>query len=426
MSDSLSSDLASLKIDRGGGGSGGSGGSGGPHGPRRERGGLLRLLSGVAVVGVLGFLGWTQGEAYVEARFFKTLVSVTEISVVSPAQASITLTSTGYVVPQVRSQVGAKVPGRVAKVFVREGDEVKVGQVLLELERTDQVAAMQAAKMRAAAARARVLTVRASVAEIKRQAERQKALAERGAAPSAAAEDLAARVESLTEQVRASEAEVAAAEAEVSALKVNLDNMTVSSPMNGTVLNKPPEPGELVGTEFTAGAGRTIELADFSSLVVETDVAEGRLHMVKLGAPCEIVLDAYPTKRYRGEATEIMPRVNRAKATVGVKVKFVDETHGVIPDMSARVSFLAAAIDQKQLEEKPKIVVPASALAERAGAKVVFVIEGDFARMKSITLGPAFADGFEVTSGPTPGTKLVNAPPATLVDGQKIKERTAS
>jgi RND family efflux transporter MFP subunit len=298
--------------------------------------------------------------------------------------------------------------------------------VLLELERTDQVAAMLSAKMRAAASRARVLTVRATANEVKRQSERQRALAEHGAVPAATVEDLALREASLVEQVKAAEAEVAAADSEVAALRVNLDNMTVVAPMDGTVLDKPPSAGELVGTEFSAGAGRTIELADFSSIVVETDVPEARLHLVKVGSPCEIVLDAYPTRRFRGEALEIMPRVNRAKATVGVKVKFVDAADGALPDMSARVSFLAQALDASQLKEKPKTVVPMSALAERAGSKVVFVLDGDVARMRPVTLGPAFADGFELLSGPSPGTKIVKSPAAQLADGQQVKEKNAT
>jgi RND family efflux transporter MFP subunit len=417
MPDTLSSDLASLKIDRG---------PNGGRAARPDRGGPLRVLIWLAVIGGLGFLAYTQGQKYVEQKFLKPEVETTEISLVSPAQASVELTSTGYVVPQIKSQVGAKVPGRVAKVFVREGDEVKAGQVLLELERTDQVAAMQSARMRAAAARARVVTARAAVQEIQTQAKRQKVLVEHGAAASAVVEDLDARIASLSEQVRAAEAEVAAADAEVSALKVSLDNMTVVAPIAGRVLDKPPEPGELVGTEFAAGQGRTIELADMKSIVVETDVAEARLHMVKMGSPCEIVLDAYPSKRYRGEAVEIMPRVNRAKATVGVKVKFIDDTAGVLPDMSARVSFLTQAIDEKALQEKPKVVVPASALVDRAGAKVVFVVEGETVHMRSISIGAAFGDGFEVTSGPDAGTKVVKSPAATLTDGQKVKERTPS
>ncbi|HEX7480182.1 MAG TPA: efflux RND transporter periplasmic adaptor subunit [Polyangiales bacterium] len=410
MSDTLSSDLASLKIDRD---------------ARPARGGPLRALVIVGLLAGLGFVGYQKAKPYLEAELFKTDVELTEVTVVSPAAASTELTSTGYVVPQLRSQVGAKEPGRVAKVFVREGATVKAGQLLLELDRADKLAAMQSARMRAASARARVATAHANLEEVGKQAQRQRALAERGAAPAAQADDLASRVVALGEQVKAAEAEVGASEAEVEALRVSLGNLSVVSPINGTVLNKPPEAGELVGPDPGLRGG-TIELADFSSILVETDVPEARLHLVKIGSPCEIVLDAYPTKRFRGEAAEIMPRVNRAKATVGVKVKFVDDSAGVLPDMSARVSFLNKALDDANLQQQPKTVVPAEAIVTRAGAKVVFAVDGETAHMRPVTLGPAYGSDFELMNGPEPGTKLVKSPPATLRDGQKVKEKTAS
>jgi HlyD family secretion protein len=94
--------------------------------------------------------------------------------------------------------------------------------------------------------------------------------------------------------------------------------------------------------------------------------------------------------------------------------------------MSARVSFLSKPVEAAQLQEKPKTVVPADALTERDGARVVFVLDGDNVRMKTVTLGPAFGDGFELVAGPEPGTKVIKSPPSTLSDGQKVKERTAS
>ena len=87
-----------------------------------------------------------------------------------------------------------------------------------------------------------------------------------------------------------------------------------------------------------------VEIADFTTLMVETDVPEQRLHQVKMGGPAEIVLDAFPNRRYRGKAVEVTPKVNRAKATVTVKVAFVDENEGVLPDMAARVSFLSGEL----------------------------------------------------------------------------------
>ena len=118
-----------------------------------------------------------------------------------------------------------------------------------------------------------------------------------------------------------------------------------------------------------------------------------------------------------------MPRVSRAKATVEVKVKFVDPAEGVLPDMAARVSFLAEPLDEAAMQEKAKTVVPQSAVVDRAGAKVVFVLEGDAVRMRAVTLGERLGEGFEVRDGLSPGTRVVVHPAAALADGQRVKEK---
>jgi hypothetical protein len=84
------------------------------------------------------------------------------------------------------------------------------------------------------------------------------------------------------------------------------------------------------------------------------------------------VLDAYPSRRYRGTVVEIGKRVNRAKASVIVKVRFKDDMEGVLPDMSARVSFLSEELKQESLKEAPKKVVAAEAVTDREGGKVLF------------------------------------------------------
>src|SRR5215510_7668018 len=140
MSNTLSSDLASLKIDRE---------------VKPRQGGPLRAILLVLLLVGLGAAAYVIGRPYLEASMFKTTVAVTEISLVSPAQASIELTSSGYVVPQVRSQVGARIPGRIAKLYVKEGDRVEAGAVMIELETRDQQAAITSAKLRVAAGRAR-------------------------------------------------------------------------------------------------------------------------------------------------------------------------------------------------------------------------------------------------------------------------------
>jgi RND family efflux transporter MFP subunit len=413
MADQLSSDLASLRIDR-------------TVDPNRK--GPLSTILILLGVGAAGAAAWLFGMPYLEANVFKREVAVTEITMVSPANASVDLTTTGYVTPQKVSQVAAKVFGKVSRVHVKQGQLVKEGDVLIELDGIDQQAMIATAEARVAAARARAVAANAAKLEAERQAKRAKALAEGEVGSKAAAEDLEGRVESLVEQTRASQAEVRAAQAEVEALRVGMKNLKVAAPIGGTVISKPPEVGENLGmmaTGLSTQSG-TIEIADLTSLVVETDVPEQRLHLIQMGRPAEIVLDAFPNRRYRGKAIEIVPRMNRAKATATVKVLFTDPAEGVLPDMSARVSFLSKELDEASLKQPAKKIVPGGAVVDRNNAKVVFVIEGDRVRVKPVQISAPSAGGFELLEGPAPGTRVVRDPPADLADGQLVKEKADS
>lgn len=404
MADPLSSDLAALRIDRGA--------------PPASKP-YLRILATVAGLGLVGAAAYAVVLPRVKGEIFQQEVTATEIAMVSPVQSTVTVTSTGYVVPQVISKVGAKIAGRVAKVLVKEGDTVKAGALIAQLEDADQRSAIAAAVSRVGVARAHAQTARANLADMDQQVHREQALVASGAAGRATLEDLQAKRKSLDEQVKASDSEASASQSDVESLQTNLKDRTIYSPIDGTLVSKPVEVGEMV-----VPAGNPVaEIADFGSLLVETDVPEARLHLVKKGGPAEIVLDAYPDRRYRGEVVEFGRKVNRAKATIIVKVKFVDSMDDVLPDMAARVSFLTQPIAKDSLAEKPKRIVPASAVVERDGAKSVFVIGDGKVKLTRVTLGPAVGSGFELVDGPTAGTKVVGSPRPELQDGQSIKEK---
>lgn len=406
MSDQLSSDLASLRIAR-------------DDAPPSRVGRVLVVL---ALVGALAGAGWVWGYPYVQARLFKPEVDVTQVALVSPAEADVQLTSTGYVVPQRISRVGAKITGTLAEVHVQQGDVVEAGQVIAELERADVEAALKTARSRVALAKAQAATAKAELADARRKAKRERGLASQGVAAAETADDLEARAEAAETQLAAANAAVKAAQAEVEALSVNLDYLEITAPISGTVVSKPATQGELVGQM----AATIAELADFSSLVVETDVPEARLHLVQEGVPCEIMLDAFPGERYRGRVREITPRVDRAKATVTVKVEFLDAAERVLPDMAARVNVLAKELQAEEVREPAKVVVPAAAIADRNGAKVVFVLEDDVVRMLPITVGEPVGSGFELVEGPPAGTTLVREPSAELHDGQRVARKEST
>lgn len=408
-SDQLSTDLASLRIDRSA-----------TSEPRRSfPGWLIWLVLAAIVGGVAYFVAYPR----LQSALFKTAVSTGEIALVSPAQAQVQLTATGYVVAQSTAKVAAKVNGRVAELFVEEGQAVTKGDKIARLDDIDQKSEIAAARARGAASRARVQTARNTLAETKQMLAREQKLVESGVSPEATAADLKARLDSLVASVRAAEAEAAATEAEARTLEVQLGNYIVTAPISGTVVEKLIEVGESVSPGF--GLPGIVDLVDMSSLVVEIDVPEGRLEQVAVGAPCEVVLDAYPAQRYRGDVKEIGRRINRAKATVPVKVRFIDRPPQVLPEMAARVSFLAAALDEKTLKEPPRLVVPSAAVLERGGNSYVFVVEDNVVHLRLVKLGAPFGDGRTLETPIPAGTKVVLDPPASLTDGQAIKEKSS-
>jgi multidrug efflux pump subunit AcrA (membrane-fusion protein) len=111
-------------------------------------------------------------------------------------------------------------------------------------------------------------------------------------------------------------------------------------------------------TPFSSAAeskGAVVTMADMSTLEVEADVSESSLAKIEVGQPCEITLDALPDVRFKGRISRIVPTVDRAKATVMTKVRFDAIDPRVLPEMSAKVSFLSREVTSA--EQKPLVAV---------------------------------------------------------------------
>lgn len=412
MGDQLTSDLESLRIDR----------DDPPASSRsrsRSRSGVARYAFVALALGALVY-GGTRAWPAVESRLFKTEVHTGEVVVASPAQGATTVTATGYVVALTSARVSSRVPGRVAVVRVREGETVRAGQALLELDATDVRSTIAAARARVAAAEARVAIARANLADGRQQLERQRRLVESGAVSRQVVEDLQARLGPLEASVSAAVAEVRALQADVAVQSATLSLLTIRAPFEGTIVNRPPRPGELLGSELMAGT--VIELSDFRSMVAEVDVPEGRLHLVRPGGPCEISLDAFPGRRFRGAVQETGHRVDRAKATVVVRVRFVEPMDGILPDMAARVGFLTQELTAEQLRAAQRTLVPAAAVTTRGGARVVLVVDNNAVHVRPVSLGPQSGDAYELIDGPAPGSRVVLHPPPTLGEAHPVRE----
>jgi RND family efflux transporter MFP subunit len=234
-------------------------------------------------------------------------------------------------------------------------------------------------------------------------------------------DDALARYERAVAAVAAAEAALKANRAALEGATALLEYTLIRAPFDAVVLTKDADVGDIVtplGAAANAKAA-VVTIADMSSLEVEADVSESNLSQIKLGQPCEIQLDALPNRRFRGQIHMIVPTADRSKATVMVKVRFIDKDSRILPEMSAKVAFLARLA--KPDEQKPRTALHQTALMNRKNGKVVFVVKEDKVAETPVTLGSPMGDMVEVLGGVNVGDRVVLNPPDGLKNGSKIK-----
>ncbi len=348
-------------------------------------------------------------------------VQTATVSLVYPSQSFTVLNASGYVVAQRKAAVASKATGRLVALGVEEGSRVAKGQIIAQLEDGDAAAGRDQAAANLGNARAALTRAKAELEEAERDYERNRRLLGRGII-SRNQFDLAETRYRLAQAAQAgAEASIRAAEAGLRAADVALEYTRIRAPFDAVVLTKNADIGDIVtplGAAANAKAA-VVTIADLGSLLVEVDVSETNIGRVRVGQPCEIQLDALPDERFRGGVHMIVPTVDRSKATVMVKVRFLEKDPRMLPDMSAKVAFLARPVGAG--EKRPRLTVPRSAVVNRSGRTVVYVVEAD--RVRETVLRPAgeLGDMIEVAEGPKAGRRVVLKPPAALKDGGRIE-----
>ncbi|MDZ7361585.1 MAG: efflux RND transporter periplasmic adaptor subunit [candidate division KSB1 bacterium] len=409
MADSNAADLSKLRIDRSRDAETSTGSSISKY--------LLLFGSIIVAAGAIVLLFFRGPLASgVEVKTFT-------VTAISPSQADAVLTASGYVVAQRKAAVASKGTGRLEYLGVEEGDQVKAGQIIARLESSDVAAALAQARANLAAARARLPQSQADLQEATIQYERYKTLVAEQLVPRADFDAAEARYKRAVAAVVADSAAIRAALAAVRAAEVAVENTNIRAPFDGTVLTKNADVGEVVAPFGSATSARAavVSIADMSSLEVEADVSESNIQRIKPGQPCEIVLDAYQDTRYPGVVSKIVPTADRAKATVLTKIKFVQRDERVLPEMSAKVTFLSQAAAESITRSAKKIVVSPAAIVTRGDQKVAFVVRDGSVTETPVEIAGTLGNLLEVRSGLAEGNQVVLNPPENMATGTRVK-----
>jgi RND family efflux transporter MFP subunit len=250
---------------------------------------------------------------------------------------------------------------------------------------------------------------------------RNQNLVAQGFVSQASLDSVKMRAERAVAGVANAQAAISVAEAHAQNAQVAVDYTLIRAPFDGVIVSKAANVGDMV-TPFSSAVdskGAVVNMVDMSTLEVEADVSEGSLAKVRVGQPCEITLDALPDARFRGHVSRMVPTVDRAKATVVTKVRFDAIDPRILPDMSAKVSFLAQEVSAEQ--QKPLLAVNPDALATRDGATVLFVVRDGKLAQVPVQRGATLGDVVAINGAVKTGEKAVLKPSADLGAGTPIK-----
>jgi HlyD family secretion protein len=347
-------------------------------------------------------------------------VETATVTTAYPTQSITLLNATGRVAAYRKAAVSTKATGRLEWLGVQEGSRVKAGQVIARLENMDVAATRDSALASANAARANLEQGDAEMKDAESNYRRSEDLFAKKFISEATLDSARARYEKAKASISSLKAGIGVAEANARQAGVAVEQTLIRAPFDGMVLTKNANVGDII-TPFSSATdskGAVVNMADMETLEVEADVSEASISKIVVGMPTEIQLDAYPDVRLLGEVSRVVPTVDRAKATLLVKVAFREHDARVLPDMSAKVAFLSRA--PEAAERTPVTAVRPEAVAKRGDRNVVFVV-GERNVVKEVDVGaPRKLGDLMQVANVKAGDKVALSPPEKLRDGATI------
>ncbi|MDD2899680.1 MAG: efflux RND transporter periplasmic adaptor subunit [Desulfuromonadaceae bacterium] len=346
-------------------------------------------------------------------------IETTSVSLQFPSQSFTLLNSSGYVVAQRKAAVASKSTGRMEWIGVEEGSRVSAGQIIARLENKDLEALVLQSEALLQNAKALSEQSRAELLDAEKTFRRQKELFSSGIVSQADYDSSETRYRRSVAATASADAGISVAAAALRGANVNLEYSLIRAPFDAVVLTKNADVGDIItplGAAANAKAA-VVTIADLASLQVEADVSESNLEQIKKGQPCEITLDALPGSRFRGVVHTVVPTADRSKASVMVKIRFLERDARIFPEMSAKVAFLQREV--QPADKAARIVVNPAAIVTRNGRSGVFLIAGDKVVFTPVTPGTKRGDLLEIT-GVKSGDRVALSPLDQLKDGRKI------
>jgi HlyD family secretion protein len=407
--------------------------------------GLVATILVVLIGGVIGLTAAKRGKKAVEVRMEK----VTSRDLVAVVTAS------GKIKAQTQVDVSSDIQGRITRIGVKEGDLVKKGQFLIQIDPSQYDALVSRQKALMAGTEGDLIRAKANRDQAKRLIDRALELQKSGT-------DLVSKEQVETAQTNyevaianynSSKAAVDQARAALDEAQSNLRKSTIVSPIAGRVVRLAVEEGEVaVPGTFSKETGLLMTIADLSVIQAKVQVDETDVVRLSIGDSVEVSIDAFPDTAFVGRVTKIgnSAKLATGQSTTGTSDRAVDfevevtlqkPPEDIRPDLSctARVvtdtrnGVLSVPIIALTVRDNTPVSSESAPrdTTHQGGKKKetegVFVVNSGIANFKPVKVGIAGDEYFEVLSGVQSGDTVVAGPYQTirdLKDGSRVKQIT--
>ncbi len=393
----------------------------------------LWIIAAVALVGIVIVLGLTS-------RKEKAIKAATE----KVARQNLTqiVSASGEIKPKKNINLSAQIPGRIVKIGIQEGQEVKRGDFLLALDPSQYEANAERDRAFIQSSQAERIKVEAQLTKNKSYYERQKSLFDNQLISREQLEQAKVQWDISEASLKSIDFQIAQAKASLKSSLDNLSKTVFSAPIDGIITSLRVEEGEvaIIGTMNNPGTV-LMTIADLSVMEVEVEVDETDVVGVRLGQPADVEVDAFPDRIFKGTVTEIgssaLQKTNISSTAQESKdfkvvVTLDNPAPELKPGLSASADIITAVKDNVLAVPVASLVVrdkPAAgdkpAVAGKAGQEEgVFLIEDGRVKFAPVRKGIMGELTIEIISGLTDGQTIVSGPYEilrTLKDGDLIR-----
>jgi len=363
-----------------------------PRGTAAAIGRVIVWIVLLALAAALAYAGYNRWIVPRSAPMVETIVIKPAVNVANPPL----LTASGYLVASRTAKITPKISGKVIELNVDTGVNVKKGDVIAVLESTNVQAQLDEAT--------------ASLNEAQREYDRQVALWKQGVTSRALYDS--------------ADAQLKTAKARVHQIRINMQDMVIRAPFDGTVAAKSTEVGEVISSVMmgqvagTLPSGAICTLVDLKTIEVEADVNEQSIGQLHEGQAAEVTVDAFPNRKWKGQLRQIIPTADRAKAIVKVKVSIINPDAPLLPEMASNVSFLQVPRSDAELAEPARLWLAPAAIVD---GQVAVIDANKQVSWKRVTTGVVREGRIEITSGVKEGDRVVVSGADELKDRQLVR-----